>query len=180
MYPLASTAGLRKNNVQVELVVGILPAHSRIHIVDGTLVKNATSIRPEHIAFVCIAEGLLLITPPDAGIPATADTSTGLRRIGAFGAIGQMCQVVDALCDTVGVGEVTPALDLLASCVVLVLILERSILRLRHEAGRVMSSLDLSHLVNDVLDCAREDMVFGEVLESAPLDVAHRVTARNL
>lgn len=114
MYPLASTAGLRKNNVQVELVVGILPAHSRIHIVDGTLVKNATSIRPEHIAFVCIAEGLLLITPPDAGIPATADTSTGLRRIGAFGAIGQMCQVVDALCDTVGVGEVTPALDLLA------------------------------------------------------------------
>lgn len=63
-----------------------------------------------------------------------------------------------------------------------------------------MSSLDLSHLVNDVLrstvrvalgkrqwyrswdylDCAREDMVFGEVLESAPLDVAHRVTARNL
>lgn len=82
----------------------------------------------------------------------------------------------------------------------LVLILEGSILRFGDEARGVVDSLDLSHLLNDVLentvrvvlekctryrswtclDCACEDLIVAEVFESAPLNVTHLVIARNL
>lgn len=141
MHSLALTFGLRNNDAQFELVVGILPAHPRIRIPDGTLVDNASSIRPERFAFVHIGMHILLIAPPDARIPAAADASTGLRRVGASGTIGQMLQVVDALVDAIGVGEVAPALDPIA--------LDRKLghftQRIKVRVGTVVANLRLCH-----------------------------------